>query len=397
MLVELGMHITTRKGYAFKSKWFSDDGCPIVKVTNFTTDSIDTLNLVKIPERIANDYMKYQLKTNDVIIQTVGSWPSNPASVVGKVIRVPKNANGVLLNQNAVMIEPDVTIHKGYLYYLLRNDTFKNYIVGTAQGSASQASITLASIKAYKFEAPALEIQRKIANILSNYDRLIENNNQRIATLDEMVQVIYREWFVNFNFPTLKNIKFMDSSLGDIPEEWKVVPLFEIADVKYGKNLPTKQLIDLAPFPVYGASKIIGRFTEFNRKNRTLICGCRGSVGKMHITLPQSFVTNNSFTFDLDEYSFYWLYLNLMHRGFQDVIGGSAQPQITLTGISKVQLLKPTDLTLKAFHEIIHPLFHLKFCLEEKNCNLQKSRDLLLQQLFSGKIDVSDLDMEVNE
>ena len=63
MLVELGMHITTRKGYAFKSKWFSDDGCPIVKVTNFTTDSIDTLNLVKIPEHIANDYMKYQLKT----------------------------------------------------------------------------------------------------------------------------------------------------------------------------------------------------------------------------------------------------------------------------------------------------------------------------------------------
>ena len=75
----LGDLVETQKGYAFKSGWYCDTGRPIVKVSDFTDDSIDSSNLVCIPENTAADYLKYELATGDVVIQTVGSWPSQPS------------------------------------------------------------------------------------------------------------------------------------------------------------------------------------------------------------------------------------------------------------------------------------------------------------------------------
>jgi len=147
----LGEQIKTQKGYAFKSPWYSDDGTPIVKVSDFTNSSIDTYNLTFIPDDIAINYLKYKLETGDTIIQTVGSWPNNPKSVVGKVIKVPPEVSGALLNQNAVKIIPNKTLDRKYIFDLLKSDTFKDFIINCAQGAASQASITLKDIKNYPF------------------------------------------------------------------------------------------------------------------------------------------------------------------------------------------------------------------------------------------------------
>src|SRR3990172_8014376 len=200
-ITKLGLHIQTQKGYAFKSEWYNNSGTPIVKVSDFTDDSIDSSNLTCIPNEIATNYLKYQLNNGDVVIQTVGSWPSNPKSVVGKVIRIPSNASGALLNQNAVKIIPDKTLDKSYLFYLLKSNLFKEYIIGCAQGAASQASITLEDIRKFSFKLLPFPTQRIIAAILSTYDDLIENNTRRIKILEEMAQAIYKEWFVNFRFP----------------------------------------------------------------------------------------------------------------------------------------------------------------------------------------------------
>ena len=160
----LGKNIKTQKGYAFKSSWYQQTGVKIVKVSNFTDDSIDINNLISIPEDIAEQYKKYQLFSNDIIIQTVGSWASNPQSVVGKVIKVPEIASKSLLNQNAVKVIPIEPINNTFLYYILKNDEFKSYIINCAQGAASQASITLEAIKEFKVILPP----RKIINSFSN-------------------------------------------------------------------------------------------------------------------------------------------------------------------------------------------------------------------------------------
>ncbi|CAM4322624.1 restriction endonuclease subunit S [Zobellia nedashkovskayae] len=173
----IGELISHQKGYAFKSKWYQSKGKEIVRVSDTTHNSIDLSTCNKISNQKAEEFKKYNLKTNDVIIASVGSWLTNYASVVGKVVRVPSTANGCLLNQNAVNLQMTLKDknHQGLLYYSLKNDRFLNYIVSTAQGSANQASIKLIDIFDYKI--PFLSIENFI-NFSSHVDRLIEQQNQ---------------------------------------------------------------------------------------------------------------------------------------------------------------------------------------------------------------------------
>jgi restriction endonuclease S subunit len=230
----LGDLVETQKGYAFKSGWYCGTGRPIVKVSDFTHDSVDSSDLVCIPESLAADYLKYELEIGDVVVQTVGSWPSNPASVVGKCVRIPSSGGGALLNQNAVKLSPANGFDRQFLFYLLRNEDFKAYIIGTAQGAASQAAITLEAIRGYEFNLPPLPVQQRIAGILSAYDDLIENNTQRIQILEQMAQALYREWFVHLRFPGHVKFKQVDSPVGKIPQGWQVVKFDELVESGLG-------------------------------------------------------------------------------------------------------------------------------------------------------------------
>lgn len=195
---------THKKGFAFKSKDFVESGVPIVKVRNFTSDSIDVTECNYVTEESFQTYSSYELFTDDVVIATVGSWLTNPNSVVGKTIKVPKSANGTLLNQNAVILRANESADQKYLFYLLKNDDFKYYIVGTAQGSANQASITLNDIYNYQFNLPPLKEQKAIAHILGKLDDKIELNRRMNQTLEQMAQALFKSWFTDFD-PVLDN------------------------------------------------------------------------------------------------------------------------------------------------------------------------------------------------
>lgn len=147
----LGDFVTHQKGFAFKSKWYKTEGELVVRVSDTTHNSINIDSCHKISNELAEKYKSYSLNTDDVIIATVGSWPPNYSSVVGKVIRVPKTAEGGLLNQNAVRLKMSIDNkqYQALLYCILKNDRFLNYIINSAQGSASQASIKLIDIFNY--------------------------------------------------------------------------------------------------------------------------------------------------------------------------------------------------------------------------------------------------------
>lgn len=231
--VRLGDVIDYKKGFAFKSSMYKNTGTYIVRVSDTTANSVDVSLCNCISPELAHQYTDYSLKTKDIIIATVGSWPTNPASIVGKVVRVPESANNALLNQNAVRIRSNGIVDSDYLYYLLKEEHFSKYLVGTAQGSANQASITLKDIFGYSFSAPSeIKDQHRIASILSSLDRKIELNNKINADLEEMTQAIFKNWFVDFE--PFKDGKFVDSELGMIPEGWKVGSPYEYVKVVYG-------------------------------------------------------------------------------------------------------------------------------------------------------------------
>ncbi len=199
--ITLNEIVEHQKGFAFKSKDYVDSGTPVVRVSNFTQNSIDTSDLKFVNDEIAAKNKTVTLLESDVVIATVGSWPTNPASVVGKTIRVPHSVDGSLLNQNAVRlrVKNKSLSDQTFLYYLLKNQDFADYIVSTAQGSASQASITLKDIYGYEFQYPN-EFEREIiGNHLASIDKKISNNQQTNQTLEQMAQTIFKSWFVDFD------------------------------------------------------------------------------------------------------------------------------------------------------------------------------------------------------
>ena len=197
--VLLGDIVKHFKGVAFKSSDYQESGVPIVKVSNFTDNSIDTSSLDHIPENVAKENKKVTLKNGDIIIATVGSWPNNPASVVGKTIRVPESADSALLNQNAVCLRHKANdgIEQKYLYYSLKDPRFIDYLVGGAQGSANQASITLDNIFRFKLNFPEKTSREEIVYLLSGIDEKIELNRRMNETLEQIGQALFRHYFID--------------------------------------------------------------------------------------------------------------------------------------------------------------------------------------------------------
>jgi type I restriction enzyme S subunit len=118
-----------------------------------------------------------------------------------------------------------------YFFYALKSR--RHLLLKVASGGA-QRNLSGKLIKEFTLPVPSLPVQRRIANVLSAYDELIENNQRRIRILEEMARALYREWFVHFRYPGHETLPRVASSLGDIPKGWEVKQLKEVANVTYG-------------------------------------------------------------------------------------------------------------------------------------------------------------------
>ena len=119
--------------------------------------------------------------------------------------------------------------------------------------------------------------------------------------------------------------------------------LCEICFPKQWKTVSTDMLTDTG-YPVYGANGVIGRYSEYNHEEPTLLVTCRGATcGALNICEPYSYVNGNAMALDnlMDEVDIKYLYYYLLNRGFEDVITGSAQPQIVRQSLQKVKVTYP--------------------------------------------------------
>lgn len=385
--VTVGELVSTKKGFAFKSDLYVESGVPIVRVSNFTLDSISDEDLKYYPERERINYSDFVLREKDIIVQTVGSWQYNPASVVGKVVHVPYYLDGALLNQNAVKLIPNERVDRDFLYYRLRCDDFKGHVIGEARGAANQASITLDTIKSFSFDIPDYELQCKISAIIAAYDNLIENNQRQIKLLEEAARRLHKEWFVDLRFPGYENTPIVDG----VPEGWADGTLGDIAVFKRGKTITKAQVSD-GNIPVVAGGLEPAYYHNKANTTAPLITvsasGANAGFTRLYnidvFASDCSYIDSNSTPFLLFVYCF--LKTNAMK--LNSLQKGSAQPHVYAKDLNALVLSVPSEGVLTAFCGIVSPYFERIRLLQRENEIAAQARDRLLPKLMSGEIEV---------
>ncbi|WP_146134086.1 restriction endonuclease subunit S [Chlorogloea sp. CCALA 695] len=365
---------------------YSENGYPMVRVTDIKLGYLDLAKTKKVDESIYREFTKkYKPQIGDVVFSQVGAYGNS--SYVNKT-------KAFCLGQNIVCISPKQQLLNSFYLYSCLNSPFVKQQIDACVGGSSQPTISLRNINTLQIPYLSLSIQNKIAAILSNYDRLIENNTRRIEILEEMARSLYDEWFVKFRFPGYEQTKMVDSELELIPEGWEVNRLDNALILQRGFDLPTKQRQE-SNVPVYASTGVTGTHNEAKVKAPGVVTGRSGSLGTV-IYIDEDFWALNT-TLWVKEfrrvtplYAFYLL-SNLRLEQFNS---GAAVPTLNRNDVHSLQVVIPSHLVLEQFNCFVKPLFAMKKNLQTRNVNLRKTRDLLLPKLISGEIDVENLDIE---
>jgi type I restriction enzyme S subunit len=290
-----------------------------------------------------------------------------------------------------------------FVYYLLK--TRVEHLKAIAGGAATPI-INKSSFSEVEVRVPELPTQRKIADILSAYDDLIENNLRRIKILEEMAQSLYREWFVYLRFPGHESVSFIDSPLGQIPKGWEVKAISDFGKVVTGKT-PSKANEDFfgedIPFlktPDMHGQMFILRTNEYlstagaqSQANKTLPVGsicvsCIGTIGVVSITTEpcQTNQQINSVVLADEasrEFLFFWL------REAKQMLENLGSNGATMGNVNKskfesMKLDCPSVDLLTRFHSLAEPMFQKIESLFRKIQNLRHTRDILLPHLLKN-------------
>lgn len=367
-----------------------------------------------------HELIKFGLRYGDIVM-CEGGEPGRCAIWKNKL-------PGMMIQKALHRIRPHECLDNRFLFYTFleygQTEQFSRLFTG-----ATIKHLPREKLAQLELEIPPLPVQRKIAAILSEYDDLIENNTRRIAILEEMAQTIYREWFVNFRFPGHENVKLVDSPLGQIPEEWEVVTLGELIDIKHGYAFKGKFFGDSGDFVVltpgnfheHGGMKYKGRkekyYTDtppedFVLSRGDLLVAMTDLIQNAPILgsplfVPETgrFLHNQRLgkvsikSQELISHEFlFWLFNSYDYRG--QIKGSATGSTVRHTSPSRIYevafALPPSDL-MNQFTLLTKECFSLTEVWAKQTQNLRTTRDLLLPKLISGKLDVEDLDIDVGE
>ena len=199
-------------GSQLHNKDYVEDGTPIVTVEHLGSKKFTTQNLPCVTSEDRERLKKYSMEEGDVIFSRVGS--------VDRCSYVDSSEEGWLFSGRCLRVRPSNRIFPLFLYYYLCQPTIKRHIRNIAVG-ATMPSINTQLLSEVPIEIPALQIQERIASILSPLDDKIALNRKINSNLEEQAKALFKSWFIDFE--PFKDGKFVDSELGKIPEGWEVL------------------------------------------------------------------------------------------------------------------------------------------------------------------------------
>lgn len=375
-------------------------GYPLIRTPNIGKGRFNLEGVHRVSEDV---YRKRNLRAtpqdNDLIFAREA--PAGNVAII-------KNGEKYCLGQRTVLIRPNCEyVYPDFLTYYLLAPQQQYGLLGMANG-ATVAHVNLPVIRELEITLPPIEIQCRIANILSAYDDLIENNQKQIKLLEEAAQRLYKEWFVDLRFPGYENTKIVDG----VPEGWKTLHISDVCDTIGGGTPSTKvkeyyqdgNIPWVTPTDITKNNSLVllGTATKITNEGLnnssakmvppgTILMTSRASVGffgicDFPVCTNQGFISCIPYQQNMQMYLLY----NLLSRvdEIRGKAGGSTYLEISKKIFRDFEIIVPDTQLLNMFQTTTEKSIELLRILSKQIIELQEARDRLLPKLMSGELEV---------
>jgi type I restriction enzyme S subunit len=382
-------------------------GIPFLMASDIRDGMVD-LETCKFITREQSDSLRIGFaRGGDVLLTHKGT--------VGNVAVLPEVEDYVMLTPQVTYYRVDSQkLSNQYLRFAFCEPGFQDRLLSrSAQSTRPYIGVT--AQRDLEIFWCARREQEQIAAILSAYCDLIANITRRIRILEQMAQMIYREWFVNFRFPDYHAVKLVKWEKSRIPKGWQVQKVTAAVDVAPPTKVPkdglkpfvpmgslshTSMLIsDIEQREGNGGSKFRNGDTLFARITPCLENGKTGFVQFLPNSEAVGFGSTEFIVLRSRTLTPEYVYLMARSQEFRDnaiksMSGATGRQRVQDACFDRFLIAHPPAELLQCFQSTVRPMFRLIHALNSKNENLRQTRDLLLPKLVSGEISVETAERE---
>ena len=395
-----------------------EDGYPMFTVKDmrdygFNYSSCKRISKSDFEQMVRNDCVPQK---DDVLIAKDGSYLKH-------VFTVEESKEEAVLSSIAIFRPNQDIITSNYLKYFIINPVTKKLISDNYVSGSAIPRIVLKDFKKIEVKLPNLLEQKAIAHILSTLDEKIEVNNKINKILENMAQAIFKEWFVDFEFPNEDGEPYkssggemVESEFGMIPKGWEIKKVEDLCDVCSSKRIFANEYVDHG-IPFYRGKEIIEKskgnsittelfitnekYVEIREKypvpkEGDMLLTSVGTLGIPYLVADEEFYfKDGNLTWFRDylkngyrEYIFLWIQSKNGMEVIDSITIGSTQKALTISVLKKIKLVMCDDVLLEKFHKMSKSVLDkIHFNNKEKE-SLILIRDTLLPKLMSGEIRV---------
>ena len=327
---------------------------------------------------------RFQIKKNDIVMCEGGEpgrcavWTSDEPICYQKALHRIRAKEG---------------FDNWFVYYYLCHYVHSGRIQAFFTGTTIK-HLPLQNLKSLVISVPDFQTQQEISSILSSLDDKIAVNRRICQNLEEQAQALFKHWFVDF--APFKDGKFVESELGMIPEGWRVVSLFDIAEIHDSKRKPLSS-IERAKmeklYPYYGATEQMDLVDNYLFDGNYVLMGEDGSVVKengtpfLQYVWGKFWVNNHAHVLTgKNGFSTEMLIPFLSNYNIKGLVTGAVQAKLSQGNMKKILIAIPDIAKLKDYEGKINKLYAMVRQKRIESTRLAEIRDTLLPKLMSGQI-----------
>ncbi len=401
--VKLGELYEVHNGLSKAGKFFGE-GYPFLTFSTVFNNYFIPKQITDLVQSTEKEQESYSIRRGDVFVTRT----SETSDELGMSCVALKDYPMATYNGFTKRMRPITNrVFPEYIGYYMRLPSFRGEFRAFST-MTTRASLRNEDLLGLEVKLPSIEIQKKIADILSAYDDLIENNQKQIKLMEEAAQRLYKEWFVDLRFPGHENTKIVDG----VPEGWRVASIADICDTVGGGTPSTKiqsyyekgDILWVTPTDITRNFSLAlldteKKITPEGLKNssakmlpaETILMTSRASVGffgmcKYEVCTNQGFISCIPKRENLQMY----LLFNLKSRveEIRQKAGGSTYLEISKTVFRELKIILPKDEVLAEYQKNVHDIFDEIYCRTEMIKSLVDMRNRVLPKLMSGEVEV---------